>query len=129
MIILCAFIAFEVCVAIVNILVLHSQHKKGLEIVENNDSKEVMDLRKSFFLEFKEIERILMEIEMILISLHKMGSYYCEKNSADYEKETTRFIDENQVTHRLALIRQILTEAFDTQASNSEKKRIRRRYG
>ena len=81
-------------------------------------------MRKSFFLEFKEIERILMEIEVILISLHKMGSYYCEKNSADYEKETTRFIDENQVTHRLALIRQILTEAFDRQASNSEKKEL-----
>lgn len=75
-------------------------------------------------MEFKNIKRILTETEAVLISLHKMGSYYYEKDSADYEKETTEFIDENQVTQRLALIRQILTEAFDAQASDSEKEEL-----
>ena len=62
----------------------------------------------------------LKEIELILISLHKMGSYYGElfmndenKHRSDYERETTRFIDEWLVTRRLAKIRRILSEKFD----------------
>ena len=81
-------------------------------------------MKKFFPLELKEIERILMEIEVILISLHNMGSYYYEKETADYEKETTKFIDENQVTHRLSLIRYVLLKAFDAQASESEKQKL-----
>ncbi|NRT79275.1 hypothetical protein [Clostridium beijerinckii] len=56
---------------------------------------------------------ILKEIEVILISLHDMGSYYIQKDIREYEKETTRFIDECKVTHRLAKIRGILAEKFD----------------
>lgn len=62
----------------------------------------------------------LKEIEIILISLHKMGSYYGLKFMKDerkfrkeYERETTRFIDEGEVTGRLAKIRDILSENFD----------------
>lgn len=81
-------------------------------------------MEKSFYMKPEEIGYILTETEVILISLHNMGSYYYEKDTADYEKETTKFIDENRVTHRLALIRKILTEAFDAQASDSEKKEL-----
>ncbi|WP_291581526.1 hypothetical protein [Clostridium sp. UBA6640] len=56
---------------------------------------------------------ILKEIDVILISLHDMGSYYIDKDTREYEKETTRFIDEWKVTHRLARIRGILSEKFD----------------
>ncbi|SFB38141.1 hypothetical protein [Clostridium frigidicarnis] len=56
---------------------------------------------------------ILKEIEIILISLHDMGSYYMNKDTREYEKETTRFIDEWKVTHRLARIRGRLSEKFD----------------
>ena len=48
----------------------------------------------------EEIIEVLKEIELIAISLHQMGTYYRflkgdkEKNKAEYEKETTRFIDE-----------------------------------
>ena len=67
-----------------------------------------------------ELIEALKEVEIILISLHKMGSYYGEllmnnenKHRLDYEKETTRFIDEWLVTRKLAKIRRILSEQFD----------------
>lgn len=64
---------------------------------------------------------LLKEIELILISLHKMGSYYAikyqegilDRESGEYERETTRFIDEWKVTNRLAKIRTILCAKFD----------------
>lgn len=69
---------------------------------------------------FDELEEVLREIEMILQSLHKMGAYYGEKfiqsealYREEYEKETTRFIDEWQVCRRLAKVRGILSEKFD----------------
>lgn len=62
----------------------------------------------------------LKEIEIILISLHKVSSYYSEKFMEDelkfrteYEKETTQFIDEWGVTQRLAKVREVLSEKFD----------------
>lgn len=55
---------------------------------------------------------ILKEINLILISLHDMGSYYMDKDKREYEKETTRFIDEWKVTHRLSKIREILSKKF-----------------
>lgn len=36
LIMLCAFILFEICGAVVNIIAVRSQHKKVIEIVENN---------------------------------------------------------------------------------------------
>lgn len=69
---------------------------------------------------FNELAEVLGEIEVILQSLHVMGSYYGDKFTideeafrADYEKETTRFIDEWYVCSRLAKIRGILSEKFD----------------
>lgn len=69
---------------------------------------------------FNELTEILKEIEIILQSLHRMGSYYGEKliheeekYRGEYEKETTRFIDQWNVCERLAKIRCILSEKFD----------------
>ena len=56
---------------------------------------------------------ILKEINVILISLHYIGSYYIDKDKPDYEKETTAFIDEWKVTQRLSRIRGILSEKFN----------------
>ncbi|MDU0203971.1 hypothetical protein ACYEXS_36435 [Paenibacillus sp. MAH-36] len=68
-----------------------------------------------------EIIEVLKEIELIMTSLHKMGSYYAIKyqegeliqDNSEYEKETTRFIDEWKVTNRLAKVRGVLSEKFD----------------
>lgn len=82
--------------------------------------------------------RVLEAINLVLISLHKIGSYYAVVVSADrvnhegettrfidergdsdvtdrvnYERETTRFIDEWRVTRRLANARALLSKRFD----------------
>ena len=62
----------------------------------------------------EEAIEVLKELEVILISLHRIGSYYVDKNVKDYQKETTRFIDEWKVTHKLANARMILTKKFDS---------------
>lgn len=70
---------------------------------------------------FDELEEVLKELEVILQSLHRQGAYYGDKFSthgeemfrAEYEKETTRFIDEWRVCERLAKIRYILSKKFD----------------
>lgn len=56
---------------------------------------------------------ILREVNLVLISLHRIGSHYLDKDRASYERETTRFIDEWQVTRRLASVRRTLTSKFD----------------
>ena len=73
----------------------------------------MMEENKEITLTGNEALEILNEINLILMSLHYMGSYYMEKDTGEYEKETTRFIDEWKVTHRLARIRGMLSEKFD----------------
>ncbi len=69
--------------------------------------------------------RILREIEFLLQSLHHIGRHYYPYGDGDddgadalrraqYCAETTRFIDEEQATTRLALMRSILSAPFDT---------------
>lgn len=70
--------------------------------------------------EFVEIDRnkllsVLVDIEYILISLHKIGSFYGEvlpEKYKEYCEETTSFIDDNKITKKLARMRTILSEDF-----------------
>ncbi|MEY8843801.1 hypothetical protein AB9M91_01640 [Bacillus safensis] len=69
-----------------------------------------------------EMLEVLKEMNLILLSLHNMGAYYGEKfhqygeeaSREEYETETTRFIDEWEVTQRLAKVRKILSSKFDS---------------
>ena len=67
--------------------------------------------------------RILREIEFLLMSLNHIGRHYYPdgdddgadaQRRAQYCAETTRFIDEEQATTRLALMRRLLSAPFDT---------------
>jgi hypothetical protein len=61
--------------------------------------------------------RVLREIELVLTSLHKIGSFYAVANEDEkksYDRETTRFIDEWSVTARLAEARGVLSRCFDS---------------
>ena len=69
---------------------------------------------KRILLTGEEAVAVLKEINLILISLHKMGSYYADKDEVEYGAETTRFIDERNVTQRLAYVRRVLSEKFDS---------------
>ena len=70
----------------------------------------------------KEALDALKEIEFMLISLHKMGSYYAEKPGAleEYRKATTDFIDDCAVTQRLAKVRRIVSMPFDDSLGDDE---------
>ena len=68
----------------------------------------------------KEILAVLMELDYILCSLHYMGSFYCDKDRDQYEKETTRFIDDNLICNRLASIRYVLSVSFDEGLSEND---------
>ncbi|MCP3944982.1 MAG: hypothetical protein GY710_26375 [Desulfobacteraceae bacterium] len=64
----------------------------------------------------EDLVQVLREIELLLLSLHKIGSYYTiadDVEKANYEKETTRFIDEWKVTARLSEVRTLLSKHFD----------------
>lgn len=73
----------------------------------------MMEVNKEIVLTGDEILEILKEINLIIISLHNMGSYYMDKDTEEYEKETTRFVDKWKVTSRLAKVRGVLSEKFD----------------
>jgi hypothetical protein len=62
----------------------------------------------------EEAVSILRDIELMLISLHRIGSAYIDKPKSDYEAETCRFIDEWKITHKLADIRSLISEKFDS---------------
>jgi len=81
---------------------------------------------KNITLEKAQAIEVLKEIEVILRSLHNMGTYYMDKDSKEYEKETTRFIDEWQVTHRLANIRAVLSSKFDLTLGDDDMDEIER---
>ncbi|MEY4764785.1 MAG: hypothetical protein RI907_1458 [Pseudomonadota bacterium] len=55
---------------------------------------------------------ILSEINLVMISLRSIGDAYLN-GGLEYERETTRFIDEWKVTARLANARKILSGKFD----------------
>lgn len=79
--------------------------------------------------------RILREIEFLLQSLQRIGRHYYPDGDDDgadaqrrarYCAETTRFIDAQQATTRLALMRRILSAPFDTTLGDDEMDDIER---
>ncbi|AMX18958.1 hypothetical protein SOI71_11450 [Acinetobacter pittii] len=76
-----------------------------------------------------EVLSVLQEIEFILISLHKIGSYYAEtlpNSYEEYAKETTNFIDNNNVCDRLANVRKVLSRKFNNDLGADDMSDIER---
>lgn len=72
---------------------------------------------------------ILRELEFLLISLRNIGTYYHSMPGTrvdDYRTETTHFIDHHQVTARLATMRRLITEKFDTELGADDMDDIER---
>jgi hypothetical protein len=75
---------------------------------------------------------ILGEIEYLLISLRNIGNYYYHDGEevksvrSAYCAETTRFIDEQKITHRLAKLRMVLTEKFDSSLGEDDMDDVER---
>jgi hypothetical protein len=76
----------------------------------------------------------LREIEYVLISLKKIASYYYERadaiptetTSLEYALETTRFIDVNAVTRRLAKVRKTISTNFNKELSEDDMSDVER---
>ncbi|WP_175882466.1 hypothetical protein [Burkholderia sp. BCC0044] len=75
---------------------------------------------------------ILCELEYLLISLRNIGTYYHEPSrefgdrDLEYRAETTRFIDENKVTQKLAKLREMISEKFDSSLGDDDMDDIER---
>lgn len=64
---------------------------------------------------------VLRELEFMLISLNKIARHYYDgselsdskENYISYALETTKFIDDNKITRRLAKARRIISSSFN----------------
>lgn len=90
----------------------------------------MLEKNEKIVLPGKEALDVLKEIEFILISLHKMGSYYAEKPGAleEYRKSTTDFIDDCAVTQRLAKVRRIISTHFDDSLGDDDMDDMERHF-
>jgi hypothetical protein len=86
----------------------------------------MLDTNKKIIIHGESALEALAEIEFILISLHKMGSYYSDKPIADYQRATTDFIDNEKITQKLAKVRRILSESFDNTLGKDDMDDIER---
>ncbi|WP_439878327.1 hypothetical protein [Pseudomonas prosekii] len=87
----------------------------------------MLDTNKKIVIPGDSLLEALAEIEFILISLHKMGSFYNDKPTEDYQRATTEFIDNEKVTQKLSKVRRILSENFDNSLGPDEMDDIERR--
>lgn len=78
---------------------------------------------------------VIKEMAYILISLNKIAEHFYqndeyiqseEQKKMDYALETTRFIDQNLITTRLAKVRRIVSEKFDSTLGCDEMDDIER---
>ena len=95
---------------------------------------EVLEKNEMIELSGGEAILIIKEVEYLLISLNKIAEYYyndertisIEQTGIDYALETTRFIDQSQITRRLAKIRRIVSEKFDNTLGSDDMDDIER---
>ncbi|ROS05419.1 hypothetical protein EDC56_0949 [Sinobacterium caligoides] len=80
----------------------------------------MMEENEKIVLSGEEAVAILKDVELMLISLHRIGSAYTDKPKSDYASETCRFIDEWKITHKLADIRSLISEKFDTSLGDDD---------
>jgi hypothetical protein len=73
-----------------------------------------------------EILSVLVKINFILLSLHKIGSCYNEIDLKTYEHWTTEFIDRNRVTAMLAEIREVLSSQFSNDLGADDMSELER---
>ena len=86
----------------------------------------MLEKNKKTILTGEDALEALANIEFIMISLHKMGSYYSDKPVEEYRKATTEFIDNENVTQRLAKIRTIISKNFDSTLGEDDMDDIER---
>ncbi|MDF7758327.1 hypothetical protein PU683_02105 [Kosakonia cowanii] len=85
----------------------------------------------------EEAVKILTDVEYILISLRDIARHYYDNVDGEitsahrsaYCEETTRFIDENEITKKLASMRAVISEKFNLKPGVDEMDDIERELG
>ena len=64
---------------------------------------------------YEEIIEMLKELNVIVVSYDKMGSYYhdYEERWREYADEATKFTDNNRICNRISKIRYIISSRFN----------------
>lgn len=95
----------------------------------------MLEANRKIELSGKLASEALAEIEYILISLKNIARYYYDNvedptdiDPAAYAAETTRFIDENGITHRLSKVRSIISDGFDDQLGEDDMDDLERAF-
>jgi hypothetical protein len=86
----------------------------------------MLERNKKIILTGEDALEALANIEFILVSLHKMASHYIDKPIEEYRKATTEFIDNENVTQRLAKTRTIISKNFDSTLGEDDMDDIER---
>ncbi|WP_036112387.1 hypothetical protein [Mangrovibacter sp. MFB070] len=89
---------------------------------------------EKIFLSGDEAINILSEVEYMLISLRDIARHYYDNADGEisiekralYCEETTKFIDENNITNKLAKIRETITEKFNLELGDDDMDDIER---
>jgi len=74
------------------------------------------DKNKNICFSKYEVLEVFVDIEYIMVSLAEIGRYYSlpeNNNILAYNAETTKFIDDNGITTKLAIIRKLINSKFD----------------
>jgi len=74
--------------------------------------------------------KILRDLEVMVVSLHRIGSEPFDKEGGkeEYSRVTTEFIDEWEVTQKLARIRRVLQEQFSDELDEHGTDELERNF-
>lgn len=77
----------------------------------------------------KDIIKILADLNMMVVSLDRIGSYYSDcKTVEEYHALSSNFLDEWKVFPKLANARKILTSAFSTERGDDDMDELEREF-
>jgi hypothetical protein len=73
----------------------------------------MMKENEKIILNWDESIEILKELNLIIVSLDKIGAYYIDRNENEFENEIVRVIVKEKFLRRLSKVRAIITAKFD----------------
>ena len=77
----------------------------------------------------KDIIKILADLNMIVVSLDRIGSYYSEcKSIEEYHALSSNFLDEWKILPKLAQARKILDSAFSRELGEDDMGELEREF-
>ena len=77
----------------------------------------------------KDIIKILADLNVLVVSLDRIGSYYSEcKSKEEYQALSSNFLDEWKILPKLASARKILDSAFSSELGEDDMDELEREF-